>query len=172
MKKQKKHIWRAKNGKKMHRKSRKQENWYMKTVGEKVRQELEKMKKIPRSIEIPIYKFAQTIQLLLGSDLYAIILYGSYARGDYNNNSDVDIMILVDLPETEIKKIENDVYDVAFEIEINTGINISPVIKNRAQFEYWVDTLPYYRNVRDEGITINIDKEKIGYSKGFTKKNE
>ena len=99
----------------------------MKT-GEKVRQELEKMKKIPRSIEIPIYKFAQTIQLLLGSDLYAIILYGSYARGDYNNNSDVDIMILVDLSETEIKKIENDVYDVAFEIEINTGINISPVI--------------------------------------------
>ena len=61
----------------------------------------------------------------------------------------------------EIKKIENDVYDVAFEIEINTGINISPVIKNRAQFEYWVDTLPYYRNVRDEGITIKINKKKM-----------
>lgn len=127
----------------------------MKT-GEKVHQELEKMKKIPRSIKIPIYKFAQTIQLLLGLDFYTIILYGSYARGDYNNNSDVDIMILVDLPEAEIKKIENDIYDVAFEIEINTGINISPVIKNRAQFEYWVDTLPYYRNVRDEGVIISI----------------
>lgn len=114
------------------------------------------MKKIPQSIEIPIYKFAQTIQLLLGLDFYTIILYGSYARGDYNNNSDVDIMILVDLPEAEIKKIENDIYDVAFEIEINTGINISPVIKNRAQFEYWVDTLPYYRNVRDEGVIISI----------------
>ena len=119
------------------------------------------MKKIPRSIEILIYKFAQTIQLLLGSGLYAIILYGSYARGDYNNNSDIDIMILVELPETEIKKIENDIYDVAFEIEINTGINISPVIKNRAQLEYWVDALPYYRNVRDEGITIKIDKKKM-----------
>ena len=32
------------------------------------------------------------------------------------NNSDIDIMILVELPETEIKKIENDIYDVAFEI--------------------------------------------------------
>ena len=126
----------------------------MKT-GEKVRQELKKMKKIPQSIEIPIYKFAQTIQLLLESDLYAIILYGSYARGDYNNNSDVDIMILVDLPETEIKKIENDVYDVAFEMEINTGINISPVIKNRAQFEYWVDTLPFYKNIKEEGVVIS-----------------
>ena len=77
------------------------------------------MKKIPRSIEILIYKFAQIIQLLFGSDLYAIILYGSYARGDYNNNSDIDIMILVDLPETEIKKIENDIDDVVFEMEIN-----------------------------------------------------
>lgn len=77
------------------------------------------MKKIPRSIEILIYKFAQIIQLLLESDLYAIILYGSYARGDYNNNSDIDIMILIDLPETEIKKIENDIDDVVFEMEIN-----------------------------------------------------
>ena len=77
------------------------------------------MKKIPRSIEILIYKFAQTIQLLLEPDLYAIILYDSYARGDYNNSSDIDIMILVDLPETEIKKIENDIDDVVFEMEIN-----------------------------------------------------
>lgn len=55
------------------------------------------------------WTFAQTIQLLLEPDLYTIILYGSYARGDYNNSSDIDIMILVDLPETEIKKIENDI---------------------------------------------------------------
>ena len=64
-------------------------------------------------------------------------------------------MILVDLSETEIKKFENRVYDVAFEIEMDTGVDISPVIKNKNQFEYWVDTLPYYKNVREEGVTIN-----------------
>ena len=52
----------------------------MKT-GEKVRQELEKMKKIPRSIEIPIYKFAQTIQLLLGSDLMQLF-YMAHMLGE------------------------------------------------------------------------------------------
>ena len=46
-------------------------------------------------------------------------------------------------------------YDIAFEIEIETGIDISPIIKNEAQYEYWVDTLPFYRNVRDEGVVIN-----------------
>ena len=110
---------------------------------------------MPKSVQSIVYKFVQTMKVLFGSKLNKIIVYGSYARGDYGKNSDVDIMILVDLPEAEIKKFENRVYDVAFEIEMDTGVNISPVIKNREQFEYWEDTLPYYKNVRKEGVTIN-----------------
>lgn len=110
---------------------------------------------MPESVQSIVYKFAQTMKVLFGEHLNKVIVYGSYARGDYKKNSDVDIMILVDLSETEIKKFENRVYDVAFEIEMDTGVDISPVIKNKNQFEYWVDTLPYYKNVREEGVTIN-----------------
>ncbi len=92
---------------------------------------------------------------VMGSSLSKVILYGSYARGDNHDFSDVDLMILVKMSDSEIKRIENDVYDIAFEIEIETGIDISPIIKNEAQYEYWVDTLPFYRNVRDEGVVIN-----------------
>lgn len=63
--------------------------------------------------------------------LSQIIVYGSYERGDYNDYSDVDVMILVKMSEAEIKKIENEIYDLAFEIEMNTGVDISPVIKMR-----------------------------------------
>ena len=38
-----------------------------------------------------------------------IILYGSYARGDYKENSDVDIMVLTSLTDVEIEMIENDI---------------------------------------------------------------
>ena len=100
-------------------------------------------------------QYPEILQKIYGKHLKTVILYGSYARGDYKKNSDVDIMILVDLSETEIKKFENRVYDVAFEIEMDTGVDISPVIKNKNQFEYWVVTLPYYKNVREEGVTIN-----------------
>ena len=100
-------------------------------------------------------QYTEILQKIYGKHLKKVILYGSYARGDYKKNSDVDIMILVDLSETEIRKFENRVYDVAFEIEMDTGVDISPVIKNKNQFEYWVDTLPYYKNVREEGVTIN-----------------
>jgi uncharacterized protein len=36
---------------------------------------------------------------IFGKALEQVILYGSYARGDYDNESDVDIMLLVNLPQ-------------------------------------------------------------------------
>lgn len=110
---------------------------------------------MPDDIRNIVYKFSLQLRNLLGSSLSKVILYGSYARGDNHDHSDVDVMILVKMTDTEIKRIENDVYDMAFEIEIETGIDISPIIKNEEQYEYWVDTLPFYRNVRDEGVVIN-----------------
>lgn len=56
----------------------------------------------------------------MGSKLTKVIVYGSYARGDYNSSSDVDVMILVKMSDNEIKKIENQVYDLAFDIEMDT----------------------------------------------------
>lgn len=110
---------------------------------------------MPDDIRNIVYEFSLQLRDLLGSRLSKVILYGSYARGDNHDHSDVDVMILVKMTDAEIKRIENDVYDMAFEIEIETGIDISPIIKNEEQYEYWVDTLPFYRNVRDEGVVIN-----------------
>ena len=110
---------------------------------------------MPDDVRNVVYKFSLQLRKLLGSSLSKVILYGSYARGDNHDFSDVDLMILVKMSDSEIKRIENDVYDIAFEIEIETGIDISPIIKNEEQYEYWVDTLPFYRNVRDEGVVIN-----------------
>ena len=42
------------------------------------------------------------------------IVYGSYARGDFNENSDIDIMVLTSRSEEEIKLVEYELYDVAF----------------------------------------------------------
>ena len=85
---------------------------------------------MPDRIHNIVYQFSQELKKLLGKkNLSKIIVYGSYARGDYNCNSDVDIMILVKMSNSDIKKIENQVYDLAFEIEMNTGVDISPIIK-------------------------------------------
>ena len=110
---------------------------------------------MPENIRSIIYRFSQELRHILGDKLTKVIVYGSYARGDYNCNSDVDIMILVKMSNSDIKKIENQVYDLAFEIEMNTGVDISPIIKNEDEYEYWLDTLPFYKNISDEGVVVD-----------------
>ena len=107
---------------------------------------------MPENVSSIIYKFSQELKQILGDNLAKVIVYGSYARGDYRDNSDVDIMILVKMSDEEIKAVKNDIYDLAFDVEMSTGIELSPIIKNEKQYEYWVDTLPFYRNVRNEGV--------------------
>ncbi len=106
------------------------------------------------SVNTVVYGFASQVKKILGNQLSRIILYGSYARGDYRSNSDVDVLILVKMSESEIKKIENEIFDLAFDVEMETGVDISPIVKNEEHYMYWADTLPFYKNIKDEGVLI------------------
>ena len=99
--------------------------------------------------------FAKNARKILGNSLDSVILYGSYARGDYSEFSDIDVMLLVSLGDEDIKKISDQISDLAFDFMMKYGVDISPVITNTDHFNYWVDNLPYYRNVRDEGVELS-----------------
>ena len=98
--------------------------------------------------------FAQNVRKLIGKNLSKILVYGSYARGDYNENSDIDIMILTSLPENKIEPIEDALYDIAFDFMMEYEIQISVIVKNEEHFKYWLGALPFYGNVALEGIEI------------------
>ncbi len=46
-------------------------------------------------LQIILSEIAKTARETFGEHLDSVILYGSYARGDYTPDSDVDMMILV-----------------------------------------------------------------------------
>lgn len=102
-----------------------------------------------------VLEFSRQVRRIIGKSLSKIILYGSFARGDYTDNSDIDIMILVTLSDEEIEKIENTIFDLAFEFQMKYFVDISVVIKNEEQFNYWLGALPFYDNVKKEGIVLN-----------------
>jgi len=110
---------------------------------------------MPINITDIMQQFASSLKKLLGNTLDSVIVYGSYARGDYSELSDIDVMILVTLTEEKIKKISDEISDMAFEYLMKFGVDISPVITNIDHFNYWADNLPYYRNVRDEGVKLS-----------------
>lgn len=101
-----------------------------------------------------IISFANGVKKILGDDLKKIILYGSYARGDYSENSDIDIMVLTTLTDSEIERVESKIYDLAFDFLMDYGVDISVVIKNENQFNYWLGALPFYDNVQREGMVL------------------
>ncbi len=109
---------------------------------------------MPVHISDIMHEFAKNVRKLLGDSLDSVIVYGSYARGDYSEFSDIDVMLLVSLEEEEIKRISDQVSDLAFDFMMKYGVDISPIITNTDHFNYWADNLPYYRNVRDEGVKL------------------
>ena len=110
---------------------------------------------MPVYISNIIQDFAKSVRKMLGNSLDSVIVYGSYARGDYSELSDIDVMLLVSLGEEEIKEISDQISDLAFDFMMKYGVDISPVITNVDHFNYWVDNLPFYRNVRDEGVRLS-----------------
>lgn len=109
---------------------------------------------MPKNIDKIIQNFIKQVKLLLGDRVKKIILYGSYARGDYNTSSDVDIMILTDFNFEEIEKYRDDISDIAFDIELETGIILSPIIKNIDKYNSRVNIVPFYTNVQKEGVVL------------------
>lgn len=114
------------------------------------------MPNLPIKIDKAIQEFIKGVKDILGERAKKIILYGSYARGDYNDSSDIDIMILTDLSDEEIVRYRNEILDYAYDIEWdnNFDITLSPLVKNIDKFNYWLEALPFYRNVQKEGIVL------------------
>ena len=79
-------------------------------------------------------------------------LYGSDARGDFNPESDIDILLTVDLEQAEIAKHRNDVAKVTSRLSLEHDITVSVTVKPLEQFRRYQTALPYYRNVVREGI--------------------
>lgn len=82
------------------------------------------------------------------------ILFGSYARGDAEPGSDIDVMILVDAPRQDISARNWQVGDLAAEFLLDYGIVVSPIVENRDYFNRNIGILPFYRNVDREGVRI------------------
>ena len=99
-----------------------------------------------------LHGYVTEIKAIYGESLKRIILYGSYARGDQTADSDIDIMILVDMDEMEIKSHRNRLSDATFDVNFENDVLIMPIVQNEAFFDRWVGAYPFYNNVNNEGV--------------------
>lgn len=83
------------------------------------------------------------------------ILFGSYARGEADNESDIDVMVLVDSSRQDISKKTREISNVAADLLLSRGVMVSPIVENRRYFQDNVGLLPFYQNIVREGVRYN-----------------
>ena len=105
-------------------------------------------------IDSILQNYTAQIKAIYREHLKKVILYGSYARGDFTDGSDIDIMILVDLDDEGIKNAREKLVDITYEVSYNYNIDIMPIVKNQAFFERWLKAYPFYGVVKDEGVEL------------------
>lgn len=97
-------------------------------------------------------EFKAELQKLYGEELSALVLFGSHARGDFKEESDIDFAVVLKNPNTrgsaEIFKISS----VSSELGLKYSelISVFPISKKR----FKSSNLPVFQEIRKEGIQI------------------
>ncbi|MFQ6121195.1 MAG: nucleotidyltransferase domain-containing protein [Methanosarcinales archaeon] len=87
-----------------------------------------------------------------GDKIEKMILFGSYARGDYNKDSDIDILVI-----WKDRKIEgwNALENIAVDLLLKFDVLISLKIVSPSEFEIMRRLeAPFLKNIQKEGVLI------------------
>lgn len=82
-----------------------------------------------------------------------VYLYGSQARGDANKFSDWDLLILLNMKSVSFD-FETRFMDEFYEIELETGEIISPLIYSKNDWNTNHTITPLFENIQKEGVRI------------------
>ena len=96
-------------------------------------------------------KMIPGFQTIFGNVLERIILYGSVARGTQTVESDVDIAVIV-------RKYTEDMHDKMIDLTVDLELEYNKVLSvlliDYDNFREWEDVLPFYKNMKKDGIML------------------
>ena len=96
-----------------------------------------------------------------GDDLLRVVLFGSKARGDFDDESDLDVLIVVRMPDDNYWKHWNEIVDGTYDLELDYGVVFSFLIRDEsdyARMRQW--NLLINRNIEQDGIDLWTSQPK------------
>lgn len=91
--------------------------------------------------------------LSVSKDVEKIILFGSQARGDSSFGSDIDILVIVNIPEEQLSKVKREMRNLASDISLEQDEVVSLIIRDKQEYDTMANTL-FYRNVARDGVEL------------------
>jgi predicted nucleotidyltransferase len=94
--------------------------------------------------------YAKHLRDRLGSRVHALKLFGSWARGEATERSDVDVWVLVDRLDTETRHVP---FEVARDTLLEHELDLTPTVMAVSEWQGLVD--------RERRIARDIEREGI-----------
>lgn len=92
-------------------------------------------------------------RLLEEFEIENLVLYGSVARGEADEESDIDILVITKYAMTRPERHE--ITDVVFEINLEHDTNFSTLVVDRSSWEAGpIRVLPIHEEIEKEGISL------------------
>jgi len=91
---------------------------------------------------------------VLGDKLEKVILFGSYARGDYDEESDIDIMIIADIALEEANETRRKIHAQTGDLDMEYDVIVSLRMACSDIFHKCKDVTGFYINVQKDGVLL------------------
>ena len=99
-------------------------------------------------------EFVKRLRLELSDHVVDVRLFGSEAQGEATIESDIDVLVVVQ-PESERAALEDRVIDIAFDVNLEFGVYVSPRVITPGILNHpvWRET-PFIKHVAGESIPL------------------
>jgi len=88
-----------------------------------------------------------------GDNLLRVVLFGSKARGDFDAESDLDVLVVV--RDGDYWQRWHEITDLTTRLLLETGVNISALVRNEARYRWWVvHHAPIYHSIQRDGVEL------------------
>lgn len=105
-----------------------------------------------RDLYESVNRMCKSLADLCGGQMQEALLYGSYARGDEEYDSDIDIALLCEQPISQ--ELQERIAGIVVDYELELGVTLSVIDIEMPRYAQWKNVLPFYRNIAKEGITL------------------
>lgn len=99
-------------------------------------------------------ELTESLKKIYSDKLKTVLLYGSVAKGTQTDDSDIDIMVLIDGNNDELRQYDDKLSDISTDFSLKYLKVLSVVDISYQEYEEWKNSSPFYKNVSEEGIVL------------------
>lgn len=105
-------------------------------------------------LQTVLAEYTRRLQEIFAERLVLVALFGSYARGDNNADSDIDVLALVEGSEADLEAYRHRIASMSFEFNLEHDSDIQLVTMSTEYYRHWQQVHPLLTNIERDKVVL------------------